>query len=235
MMSKGKSRSEAPRWRGATARRCAVLVLAGLCAIGCGSGGFGTANPTSPGSTSSQAGETSMWLLGTPGTPFQAVVSDSAASWTLKGVVPESVSIVNPSPPVQMVVTKLANGSALLSAEILRGTTLVAESSTYDSFGTVTVATIGGTATIAPKANPDIRFFVKAPAAGLFTGLVEDLTEGFVVEARAPSLFLFERPDGRVDGEFSALDGAGTFAVDIISHGSVVVKATGGPNLNVKY
>jgi hypothetical protein len=228
-------RDEGKLGRYAAWRHCAMLVVAALCAVGCGNGLFGTANPTSPGSTSNLPYETTFWLLGTPGTPFHAVISDGAASWTLNGVVPESVAIVNPSPPVQMVVTKLANGSALLSAEILRGVTLVTESSTYDSFGTVTVATIGGTAGIAPQANPDIRFFVKAPAAGLFTGLVEDLSEGFVVEARAPSLFLFEKPDGRVDGEFSSLDNAGSFAIDIISQGAVVVQATGGPNLNVKY
>lgn len=217
-------------------RRCAALIVAGLCALGCGGGGaFGTANPTTPGNTSSVPNETSMWLLGTPGTPFQALISDAAASWTVKGVVPQSIVIVNPSPPVQMIVTKLSNSPTLLSAEIIRGVTLVAASSTYDAFGTVNLATTGGTAHVAPKANPDIRFFVKAPVAGLFTGLIEDLTEGFVVEARSPSLFLFENPDGRVDGEFSTLDNAGTFAIDILSQGAVVVQATGGPNLNVKF
>jgi hypothetical protein len=221
--------------RCATLRWCAALVVAGLCAMACGSGAFGTANPTAPGNTSNLPNETTMWLLGTTGIPFQAVISDATASWTIKGVVPQSIVIINPSPPVQMVVTKLANGPSLLTAEILRGVTLVTESSTYDSFGTITAATIGGTVRIAPKANPDIRFFVKAPAAGVFTGLVEDLTEGFVIEARAPSMFLFEHPDGRVDGEFSSLDNAGTFAVDIISQGAVVVQATGGPNLNVKF
>jgi hypothetical protein len=225
----------AERWREAALRRCSVLVLAALCAVGCGGGAFGYANPTAPGSTSNLPNETTVWMLGTPGTPFHAVLSDAAASWTFTGVVPQSATIVNPTPPVQMIVTKLSNGPSLLTAEILRGVTLVAETSTYDSFGTVTVATTGGTAGIAPKANPDIRFFIKAPAAGLFTGLVEDLAEGFVVEARAPSLFVFERPDGRVDGEFNSLDNAGPFAVDIISEGRVVVQATGGPNLNVKF
>lgn len=234
MTKRSKIREYAKQWRRMAWRHCAVLILAGMCAVGCGSA-FGTANPTAPGNTSSLPNETTVWVLGTPGTPFRAVISDSAQSWTLKGVVPESVAIVNPSPPVQTIVTKLTNGPALLSAEILRGVTLVAETSTYDSFGTVTVATTGGTARIAPKANPDIRFFIKAPSAGLFIGLIEDLSEGFVVQARAPSLFLFERPDGRVDGEFSSLDDAGTFAVDIIYQGRVVVQATGGPNLNVKF
>lgn len=236
MSDESKLRGLMALWRRPAVRRCAALTLAGLCAIGCGSGGlFGTQNPTAPGNTSPLPNETTGWVLGTPGTPFQAVISDGAASWTLKGVVPESVAIVNPTPPVQMVVTKLVNGPALLSVEILRAVTIVDQTSTYDSFGTVTVATTGGTARIAPKANPDARFFIKAPASGLFTGIVEDLQQGFVVQARAPSLFLFERPNGRVDGEFSSLDEAGPFAVDIIYQGGVVVKATGGPNLNVKY
>ncbi|HZO80139.1 MAG TPA: hypothetical protein VFB33_00465 [Candidatus Binataceae bacterium] len=219
-----------------TLRRCAALIFAGLLGLGCGSGGaFGIANPTAPGNTSGVPNETIMWLLGTPGTPFQVVVSDASASWTIKGVVPQSIIIINPSPPVQMVATKLSNRSTLLSAEIIRGVTLVAESSTYDAFGTVTLATTGGTARIAPQADPDVRFFVKAPLAGLLTGLIEDLSEGFVVQARSPVLFLFENPDGRVDGQFSSLDLAGTFAVDIIFNGAVVRQATGGPNLVIKY
>jgi hypothetical protein len=77
-------------------QRGALAVLALVCAA-CG-GAFGTANPTSPGKTSFVPSENSLWVLGTPGTPFQALVTDSAQSWTISGVVPESVVIVNNSP-----------------------------------------------------------------------------------------------------------------------------------------
>lgn len=213
------------------------MALLSACAAGCGGGGglFGTANPTAPGNTSKQPAETTLWVLGTPNTPFQATLTDTVASWTIKGVVPESVVIINNSPGLRMVVSKLTNMPTLLSVEILSGVTLLEEVSTNDPFGTVVVQTAGGVVRIAPKANPDIRIFVKGPSGGMFTGLVEDLTLGFVVETRAPALFMFERPDGRVDGEFSSLDTAGLFAVDILSQGNVAVQATGGPNLNVKF
>lgn len=222
--------------------RYAIFLQASLAAVltvfitACGSGGpFGTNNPTSPGNTSKIPPENSLWVLGTPGTPFQAVITDSAASWTVKGVIPESVVVVNNSPGLQMTVTKLTNSATLLSAEIITGTTLVQESSTNDPFGTVVVQTSGGVAQLAPHANPDTRFFIKGPSGGLFSGLVEDLSRGFIVEARSPAVLLFEKPNGRVDGEFSSLDFAGSFAVDILAQGAVVVQATGGPNLIVKY
>jgi hypothetical protein len=111
----------------------------------------------------------------------------------------------------------------------------VAESSTNEPFGSAVVQSAGGVTVAAPPANPDIRFFVKGPSAGLFSGLIEDLSLGFATEARSPALFLFENPDGRVDGQFSSLDEAGTFEVDILSQGIAQVRASGGPNLIVKF
>ncbi len=214
------------------AQRGALAILAFACAA-CG-GAFGTANPTSPGKTSSIPAQNSLWVLGTPGTPFQAVVTDSSQSWTVRGVVPESVVIINNSPGVQMTVTKLSNSAALLTAELINGTNLVAEASTNDPFGTTVVQTFGGLTTIAPRADPDIRVFMKGPSGGLLTGLVEDLSLSFVFEARSPALFLFEHPDGRVDAIINSVDEAGTIIADMLSDNAVVVTATGGPRLLIK-
>jgi hypothetical protein len=214
-------------------RRCALGLLAFACAA-CG-GAFGTANPTSPGKTSSIPAQNTLWLLGTPGTPFQAVVTDTAQSWTFRGVVPESAAIINASPGVQMTVTKLSNSAGLLTAELIHGTTLVAETSTNDPFGTVVVQSAGGVNAIAPRANPNIKFFIKGPSNGLINGLVEDLTLSFVVEARSPALFLFERPDRRVDAIINSVDEAGAIAVDILSNDAVVVQSTGGPRVLIKF
>jgi hypothetical protein len=216
----------------AAAQRGALAILAFACAA-CG-GAFGTANPTSPGKTSPVAAENSLWVLGTPGTPFQALVTDSSQSWTLRGVVPEAVVIINNSPGVQMTVTKLTNNSALMTTELINGTTLVAEASTNDPFGTTVVQTFGGLTTIAPQANPDVRVFMKGPSGGLLTGLVEDLALSFVFEARAPALFLFEHPDGRVDAVINSIDEGGTIIADILSDNAVVVTASGGPRLLIK-
>jgi hypothetical protein len=215
------------------AQRGALAILAFACAA-CG-GAFGTANPTSPGKTSSISVENSLWVLGTPGTPFQAVVTDSSQSWTVRGVVPEAVVIINNSPGVQMTVTKLINNSALVTTELISGTTLVAEASTNDPFGTTVVQTFGGLTTIAPRANPDIRIFMKGPSGGMLTGLVEDLSLSFVFEARAPALFLFEHPDGRVDAVINSVDQAGAIIADILSNNAVVATAGGGPRLLIKH
>ena len=217
----------------AVLQRGALAMLAFACAA-CG-GAFGTANPTSPGQTSQVPHQSSLWVLGTPGTPFQAVVTDSSQSWTMRGVVPEAVIIVNSSPGVQMTVTKLSNSAALMTAELISGSTLVAEASTNDPFGTTVVQTFGGLAGIAPHADPDIEIFMKAPSGGMLTGLVEDLTLSFVFEARAPALFLFEHSDGRVDAIINSIDQAGLITADILSDGAVVATATGGPILLIKH
>jgi hypothetical protein len=217
----------------AAAQRGALAILAFACAA-CG-GAFGTANPTAPGKTSAIPQQTSLWLLGTPGTPFQAVVTDSSQSWTFRGVVPEAVVIINGSPGVQMTATKLTNSAALMTTELITGTNLVAEASTNDPFGTTVVQTFGGLTTIAPHANPDIQFFMKAPSGGLINGLIEDLSLSFVFEARSPALFLFEHPHGRVDAIINSVDEAGLITADILANGVVVATATGGPRLLIKH
>jgi hypothetical protein len=217
----------------AAVQRGAFAVLVFACAS-CG-GAFGTANPTAPGNTSKAPREQALWVLGTPGTPFQALVTDSAQSWTFRGVVPEMVVIVNASPGEQMTVTKLSSTAALLTAELISGTTLVAEASTNDPFGTAVVQTFGGLAGNAPRANPDIRIFMKGPSGGLLNGLIEDLSLSFVFEARAPALFLFEHSDGRVDAVINSVDEGGTIFADALLNGVPAVEMSGGPRLLIKF
>jgi hypothetical protein len=69
----------------------------------------------------------------------------------------------------------------------------------------------------------------------VINGLVEDLTLSFVFEARSPALLLFEHPDARVDAVINSVDEAGTISADILSGGVVVVRATGGPRLLIKF
>jgi len=217
----------------AAVQRGALAILAFACAS-CG-GAFGTANPTAPGNTSQVPAEESLWVLGTPGTPFQAIVTDSSQSWTFRGVVPQMAVIINTSPGVQMTVTKLSNNAALMTTELINGATLVAEASTNDPFGTTVVQTFGGLPGIAPRADPDVRIFMKGASGGLLNGLIEDLTLSFVFEARAPALFLFEHPDGRVDEVINSVDQAGLISADALSDGAVVVQETGGPRLLIKF
>ena len=76
---------------------------------------------------------------------------------------------------------------------------------------------------------------MKGPSGGLINGLVEDLSLSFVFEARSPALFLFEHPDGRVDAVINSVDEGGTIFADILSDGAVVVTASGGPRLLIKF
>jgi hypothetical protein len=217
----------------AAVQRGALAILAFACAA-CG-GAFGTANPTAPGNTSPAPAEQALWVLGTPGTHFQAMVTDSSQSWTFRGVVPQMVVIVNASPGEQMTVTKLSNNAALMTTELINGTNLVAEASTNDPFGTTVVQTFGGVAGNAPRANPDVRVFMKGPSGGLLNGLIEDLSLSFVFEARAPALFLFEHSDGRVDAVINSVDEGGLILADVLSNGAPVVEQTGGPRLLIKF
>jgi hypothetical protein len=150
-------------------------------------------------------------------------------------VIPESVVIVNGSPGVQMTVTKLNNSGALLTIELINGITLVAETSTTAPFGTTVVQTFGGVPGIAPKANPDIRIFLKGPSGGVLNGLVEDLSSSFVFEVRSPSLLLFERPNGRVDAVINSVDEAGNIFADALLNGTPAVEENGGPRLLIKF
>jgi len=217
----------------AAVQRGALAILAFACAA-CG-GAFGTANPTAPGNTSQVPAEQTLWVLGTPGTPFQALVTDRSQSWTFRGVVPQMVVIVNASPGEQMTVTKLSNNAALMTTELINGNTLVAEASTNDPFGTTVVQTFGGVAGNAPRANPDVRVFMKGPSGGLLNGLIEDLSLSFVFEARAPALFLFEHSDGRVDAVINSVDEGGLILADVLSNGAPVVEQTGGPRMLIKF
>jgi hypothetical protein len=213
-----------------------MLALLGCCvAAACGGGAFGTSNPTSPGKTSKTVAEQSFWVLGTPGTPFQAIITDSRESWTFRGVVPQMAVVLNASPGVQMTVTKLSNDRSLVTAELLNANVLVAETSTTDPFGTTVVQTFGGVTGIGPRANPDFRFFMKGPSGGLLNGLVEDLSLSYVFEARAPALFMFARSDGRIDAVINSVDEAGEILVDALSGNTPTLEQTGGPRVLIKF
>ena len=86
----------------------------------------------------------------------------------------------------------------------------------------------------APPAAPDVRFFVKQPPAETFNALIEDLNTAFAVGAIVPALFLFEGPEGRIDGQFTQTRNFGAFDVDLIINGRTVANAKGGPVVTVK-
>jgi hypothetical protein len=174
-------------------------------------------------------------ILGTTGTPFTATIEDARSFWTFQGNVPLSVSIVNPpSNEAQMTVTKTSADDSLLSAEIITGNHVKDVQETMAPFGTVTVQ--NGMLTGAPNAaTPDLRIFLFGPLNVRYQALVEDINTGFIIQSRAPTLIVFDNPNGKVDATFFGPNNHTTFTADMILNGIVIVPdESKGPNLTIR-
>jgi hypothetical protein len=181
---------------------------------------------------------TSYELLGTVGTPFTATVSDTRSSWTLQGNVPVGIFICNNVLPARIIATKTSSDANLLSVEIITGNHVADLQSTSAPFGTVSVQ-VGGTLTaIAPPASTqpggDLRIFLSGPLNSHYQALVEDLTTGFIINSRAPTLILFDNPDGKVDATFYGSQDFGTFTANMTLNGEVVATISQGPNATIR-
>lgn len=181
----------------------------------------------------SVAGQLSFLVVGDEGTPFIATLSDTHASYVINGTVPLTVILVNSHPPIKLSAIKNANDSSLLSLELVLGFTIVQISSTSAPLGTVFVQT-NPLVTLGPPAAPDVRFFVSAPRGETFQTLIEDTSNGFEINAVAPTLFLYEDPQGKVDGQFIQTDNFGPFLIDLIINGTVVAEVAGSPNVSIR-
>lgn len=175
-------------------------------------------------------------ILGTVGTPFTATISDDRSFWTLQGNVPLSIVICNPpTASAQLVVSKTTSDDSLLSAELITGNHVKDLQSTTAPFGTVQVQ--NGTLTSAPSAaNPDLRINLLGPLNVKYNALVEDSDIGFILQARAPTLIVFDTPNGKVDATFfSGGRDFGKFTANMTLDGGVVVPTvSGGPNLTIR-
>ena len=173
-------------------------------------------------------------ILGTVGTPFTATVADTDSSWTFRGNVPLYVFICNNDLPAQVIATKTTSSSALLSLEIINANHVAQLQSTSAPFGTVSVQAGGTLTSIAPPADPDLRIFVSGPNAQKYQALVEDSKSGFIISSRAPTLILFDNPDGKVDATFFGAQDFGTFTVNMTLGGIVVATVVNGPNATIR-
>jgi hypothetical protein len=173
-------------------------------------------------------------ILGTVGTPFVATVSDARSTWTLKGNVPLSIVICNSVTPARIVVTKAASNNSLLSLEFIIANHVANLQSTSAPFGTVS-GQVGGTLnSIPPRADPDLRIFVSGPLEKRYTALVEDSKTGFIIGSRAPTLILFDNPDGKVDATLFNGQDFGTFTANMSLNGEIVISLSQGPNLTIR-
>lgn len=213
----------------------AMLIALAVGAAGCNQGlgaftlGVGNTPNNPPG--------VAFRVLGQVGLPFSAIIYNTDSTWLIRGTVPMSVVMVNGNGPVKVIATKQAGGFGILSLQFTVGFRVVQVSSTSDPFGSVTVqsaATHPGFAPPPPMANPDVRVFVKGPATERFNGLIEDDRNGYTVSDRAPTLFLFDSPQNKVDATFRQVQNLGAFDVDLIVNGAVVDSVTGGPTVTVR-
>ena len=208
----------------------AGAIIAGLCGAiiaACGVGGTVGGGSIAP--------EISFRVQGTRNTPFTALITDTLASWTVNGVTPVAIVILNVNPPVRIYATKLVGNSAILNVQsVSGGQTNVGLASTDAPFGTVVTQT-GMLDEIAPPADPDARFFVKGSAGETFNGLIQDLNIGFALDDFVRTIFLFEHPTGRVDGYFNLTsDDLGPLQVDLAIGGTVVASASGAPSVQIR-
>ncbi|HTR63834.1 MAG TPA: hypothetical protein VMH37_19135, partial [Candidatus Binataceae bacterium] len=191
-----------------------------------GFGGFVGNTPPVPPSTGFK-------VLGDVGVPFALTISNANSSWNVYGVVPENIWIVNNTTPVRMIATKLANNNSLLSLEIDNGGTILTLESTTAAYGLVSIQTPGGTLnTIQPQAVPDLRIYVNGPLGQRFQALVEDSNIGFITNTRAPAVFLFDGPEGKVDGQFTQTQNFGSFSINMtsgVNGTNEITTASGGP------
>jgi hypothetical protein len=227
----------------AAVRLAGAITLTAM--LGCN--GFGVGNATSPGSTPSLSAQIVYRVVGNLGTPFVATISDSRSSWTINGVVPLNILVVNIptiSPgvagPTRLIATKLANDSTLLSIEIISGFDVRLVDSTFAHYGTVVGGLDGELDALAPHASPDVRYFVKGPANGIFNAVIEDVTTAFALQSRVPTVILHDSPNGgsqsgRVDGIFNLVGGGGPLNIDLIFNGALVAHAVGGGTQIVKF
>jgi hypothetical protein len=210
-----------------------LTMLAACNASSTGVSGFvGDTPPTAP--------ETIFKLLGTVGTPFTLLVTNSRSSWQIHGNVPLNVIIVNnvTSPngqtPARLVATKLSNDASLLSLQAANGFNVVSAASTTAPYGTVTIQTGMSLTSIAPQASPDVRIFVYGPLGERFTGFVEDSQVGYAINQRVPALILFDSPNGKIDGNFSQVQSFGPFAINMSFNNVIVATAQGFPNVIIR-
>jgi hypothetical protein len=216
---------------------CALAgAMLALILPGCNSSGFG-AFQQGVGNTPNKPPFAAFRILGETGLQFSALVSDTTSTWQIRGAVPMSIVIVNNNTPVRMIATKQSGGSGILSLQLTVGFTVEDISSTSEPYGTASLQnnpSHPGFTPPPPLASPDVRLFVKGPLTERFSGLFEDKRTAFVLSDRAPTLVLFESPDGAVDATVTQIQSLGPFNIDLLLDGAVVAHASGGPTVTIR-
>jgi hypothetical protein len=206
----------------------ALVMISAVIAVGSAAcnnslGGFAGAVGNTPPVTP----ETSYKVLGNPGMPFSALVSDARSSWVVQGSAPLTITIVNAETPSRIAVTKLIGDDSLMSIEIINGTSVIDLGSTTQPFGTASAQTGGTVFAIAPAANPDVEVNVSGPLGEHFDSLVEAENTAFTTEDFAPAVILFDSPGGKVTAQLFQVDNFGGIVANMTVNGQVVANGVG--------
>jgi hypothetical protein len=172
-------------------------------------------------------------LVGTPGLPFSATISDLDTSWKIQGAIPLTILVINATPPLRMVLTKLRDDDySLMSVDALGGSTIVYANEASQSFATTQLQLTSTVPAIGAPANPDIRYLVLSPFGMVVNGTIEDTASLFQVYATAPVVFIFKNPNGPTTGQFTENNiGFGPMTVQLFQNGALTSTVTNGPNV----
>ncbi len=182
---------------------------------------------------SAVSSERGFQLVGTSGLPFSATISDLDSSWQIQGAVPLTVLLINATPPVRMVLTKLRNDDfSLMSVDAIGGSTIVYANEASQPYATTQLQLTSTVPTIGPPANPDIRYLVLGPYGMVVNGTIEDQNSVFLVSATAPVVFIFKQPNGPTTAQLSENNiGFGPMTVELFQNGVLTNTVTNGPNV----
>jgi len=207
----------------ALAMVCALALMHSGCGntFGCnGLTGSGNSPFTGCGGGQNIPPQSSVNFVGTSGTSFRALVSDTVASYTFQGTVPTKVIYVNNIPPVRILATNLSPTPALLSIQALSAFTTTQLSSTSTPGATISVNIGGPLAAISGPAACDVRFVVNGPINQSYEALLEQNNNAYENITTAPTLYLVGGAKGRIDGIFTEVAGLfGPLKVALVING----------------
>jgi hypothetical protein len=222
------------------------LALVMLCAFalvhsGCGSltgctGFTGNGNSPFTGCSGGQniPPQSSINFVGTSGTVFRAIVSDTVASYSFQATVPLKVIYVNNVPPVRILATDLSPDGYVLSVQALSAFTTTQLATTSTQGSTISV-NVGGTLPfIAGPPACDVRFVVNGPVNQSYEALLEQNNNAYENLTTSPTYYLLGGASGDVDGVFTEVfTFFGPLRVDLVING-VLADSGFGNDFTVK-
>lgn len=190
---------------------------------GCGGvTGFGNSPFTGCGGGQNIPPQSAINFLGTNGTVFSALISDTRASYSFVGTVPQKVIYVNNVPPVRILATDLSPTGHVLSVQALSTFTTTQLATTSTQGSTISVNVGGALPAIAGPPACDVRFVVNGPANQFYEALLEQNNNAYENLTTSPTYYLLGGASGDVDGVFTeTAPYLGAIKVELVINGKL--------------